>query len=126
VPVERDETSFPRDCQTKQIDIGQMLWRGYVIEVENSGIGDRQVVRPKLMIRAGEIFGQKHPCLRRTYPRVRRNLCGNTNKSVLRQRAGRPSTREMPIAPMVSTLVVNMVGLKQCNQKIDIEQRTQT
>jgi hypothetical protein len=49
----------------------------------------------------------------------------NADQAVLREGAGRPLESLFAFDPLVGAMVMKMMGIHQCNQHVDVEQRSQ-
>ncbi len=108
--------------ESQQIHIGQNFRTTNLAEIKMLRIGQRNIVSPELMIagrgrlsQAPSGFGQRQS------GRVSR-LRQNTHTTIFGQRARCPSLRSICDQPLMSTSMMDVCRIKQCDQEIDIEE----
>lgn len=111
--------------KSEKVDVGELFRTEDAVSREQARVKQRDVIGPELVTGQFELHAQDGNCFGyRDGPRV--TATGNdSQEAVLRQRTTRPSLPTFRNPPRTGTLMMNVGGIEQGDEDIDIEQRAQ-
>ena len=122
--IESREYAAALHGKAEQIHIGQLLMADDPLGVEEPVIDQADLIGPERVTTAGgersQSFDELSDTGRRVCLRQRRR---GPQKAVLGQRTRGPSARSEIGEPIVGGVVVNVCGLEEREQHVDVEQR---
>lgn len=122
--IEGCETAAHADRQAQEIHVGQLTMTAYEGRLENLVISKRDGGRPERVVIAcaeppQSFYQFRRPSRGGTVGRTR----DYSNESIFRDRTRRPAIGAVIGKPVVGELVMNVIGIEERDEQIDVEQR---
>jgi hypothetical protein len=119
--VESHKPATILNCESQQIDIGQLLGDQYPLAREPFCIGQRDIVSPKPVVRSGSFFGEHFERMSNRHRLRIFRLRYDSHKSILGQWTRSPSRGSIGRPPLVRGTMMCVLRVQQGNQNVHIE-----
>jgi gamma-glutamyl-gamma-aminobutyrate hydrolase PuuD len=122
--VQRHQSSLVLDRQSQEVQIRQLPRAVNVTVLELPGIQEADLIRPKFMVCCSRGVLQHTDQHRYGLRAAVTGLAHDAKTPILGQCTGGPALLNVSFKPLGRTNMVNMIPVMQCDQHIDVKQRT--